>query len=134
MKASRANDADFAPNICPYSEIKVHLHHCGNMEFAQENMFLQKKTPDGHFNKFLSDGKKFYVPTEENFQHIQSHCCLFEIITQGNIRSYNSSLPFSSIADEVQNPPRKGIFCLCMHGEIHHRTARIHSTEGKRIE
>ncbi|XP_021959696.1 uncharacterized protein LOC110855595 [Folsomia candida] len=43
-----------------------------------------------------------------------------------NIRSYNSAFGFASVGAQIRAPPGFGPYCFRIHGQIYHRTGRLH--------
>ncbi|XP_029651252.1 uncharacterized protein LOC115224483 [Octopus sinensis] len=140
MRAARVNNAGFIPDNYTYSENGVHIHNCGNMDsvcqFCSGKHFSAEKPSDGRFNNCCHKGKILHpirrefppylvsLLSDQNHPHYRNF--------QENIRSYNSSLSFTSMGAQLQNPPEKGPFCFRVHGQIYHRASHIYPNEGKR--
>ncbi|GFV82384.1 helitron_like_N domain-containing protein [Trichonephila clavipes] len=48
---------------------------------------------------------------------------------KNNIRSYNSTLSFASMAAQIVLPAGRGAYCFRIHGLIYHRTSHLHPAQ-----
>ncbi|CAI9740520.1 Hypothetical predicted protein [Octopus vulgaris] len=104
-------------------------------QFCSGKHFSAEKPSDGRFNNCCHKGKilrpirREFPPylvsllSDQNHPHYRNF--------QENIRSYNSSLSFTSMGAQLQNPPEKGPSCFRVHGQIYHRASHIYPNEGK---
>ncbi|GBM52971.1 hypothetical protein AVEN_111321-1 [Araneus ventricosus] len=94
-----------------------------------------------------------YFRDEKNTRGTYTHCCLngnpieqasvypvgmkglmdgsdeLSVHFKNNIRSYNSALSFASMGAQIVLPTGRGAHCFRIHGQIYHRTSKLHPTE-----